>query len=73
MTTDQPHSDTIVLEFDELPTESAVLAELETRNPKAGDIVAISVKGDEVTSAVVVEGEGGAPVGIRLTDSLAPE
>ena len=73
MTTDRPHSDTIVLEFEQLPTEGAVLANLAGRNPKLGDVVAIRVSGEDVTSAIVVEGEGDEPVGLRLTDSLAEE
>ena len=73
MTTDQPHSDTIVLEFDQLPTEGAVLAHLAGNNPQLGDIVTIRVGGEDVTSAVVIEGEGDNRVGLRLTDSLAEE
>ena len=73
VTTDQPHSDTIVLEFDQLPTEGAVLAHLSGVNAKLGDIVTIRVGGEDVTSAVVVEGEGDDRVGLRLTDSLAQE
>ena len=73
MTTDQPHSDTIILEFGQLPTEGAVLANLQRSNPKPGDIVTIRVEGTDVTSAVVVEGDGENPVGLRLTDPLAPE
>jgi len=73
VTTDASHSDTIVLDFEQLPTEGAVLANLERSNPKLGDIVTIRVNGVEVTSAMVVEGDGGSPVGLRLTDALAPE
>ena len=73
MTIDQPHSDTIVLEFDQLPTEGAVLDHLAGNHPKLGDIVTIRVDGNDVTSAVVIEGEGDNPVGLRLTDSLAEE
>jgi len=73
VTTDQPRSDTIVLEFDQLPTEGAVLANLAAKNPRLGDIVAIRVGGEDVTSAVVIEGEGDQPVGLRLTDPLAEE
>jgi len=73
VTIDQPHSDTIVLEFDQLPTEAVVLAHLAGSNPKLGDIVTIRVEGTDVTSAVVVEGTDGGPVGLRLTDSLAEE
>ncbi len=73
MTIDQPHSDTIMLDFEQLPTEAAVLANLQGHNPKLGDIVTIRVNGTDVTSAVVVEGSDGAPVGLRLTDALAPE
>jgi hypothetical protein len=62
-----------VLEFDQLPTEGAVLAHLAGSNPRLGDIVTIRVSGVDVTSAVVVEGEGDDQVGLRLTDSLAPE
>jgi len=71
VTTDQPHSDTIVLDFEQLPTEGAVLANLARHNPKLGDIVTIRVGGTEVTNALVVEGEGDNPVGLRLTDALA--
>ena len=73
MTTDQPRSNTIVLEFDQLPTEGAVLANLAGSNPRLGDIVTIRVEGNDVTSAVVIEGDGDNPIGLRLTDSLAPE
>jgi len=73
VTTDSPHSDTIVLDFDQLPTEGAVLANLASKNPRLGDIVTIRVAGDDVTSAVIVEGEGDDQVGLRLTDSLAEE
>ncbi len=73
MTTDQPHSDTIVLEFEQLPTEGAVLANLARHNPKLGDVVTIRVEGTDVTSAMVVQGDGDNPVGLRLTDSLAEE
>lgn len=73
MTTDQPHSDTIVLDFEQLPTEGAVLANLARHNPKLGDVITIRVSGNDVTSALVVEGEGDDPVGLRLTDSLAEE
>jgi len=73
VTIDQPHSDTILLDFEQLPTEGAVLANLQAHNPKLGDIVTIRVNGAEVTSAVVVEGEGEAMLGLRLTDALAPE
>jgi len=73
VTTDQPHSDTIVLEFDQLPTEGAVLANLARHNPRLGDIVTIRVEGVDVTSAVIIEGDGDEQVGIRLTDPLAEE
>ncbi len=73
VTTDQPHSDTIVLEFDQLPTEGAVLAHLARSNPRLGDIVTIRVEGNDVTSAVVIEGDGDDRVGLRLTDALAEE
>ncbi len=73
MTIDSPHSDTIFLDFEALPTEGAVLANLAAHNPKLGDIVTIRVSGTDVTSAVVIEGEGENPVGLRLTDSLAEE
>jgi hypothetical protein len=73
VTTDQPHSDTIVLDFEQLPTEGAVLANLAGHNPKLGDVVTIRVAGTDVTSAMVVEGDGDNPVGLRLTDSLAEE
>jgi len=73
VTIDQPHSDTIVLEFDDLPTEGAVLANMQAKNPKLGDIVTIRVAGSDVTSAVVIEGEDGNAIGLRLTDSLAEE
>jgi hypothetical protein len=73
VTTDQPRSDTIVLDFDQLPTEGAVLANLQRSNPRLGDIVTIRVGGTEVTSAVVVEGAAGQAVGLRLTDPLAEE
>ena len=73
MTTDQPRSDTIVLEFEQLPTEGAVLANLVRKNPKLGDVVTIRVNGTDVTSAMVVEGDGDNLVGLRLTDSLAEE
>lgn len=73
MTTDQPRSNTIVLDFDQLPTEGAVLANLQRSNPRLGDIVTIRVEGADVTSAVVVEGQGGHQVGLRLTDPLAEE
>ncbi len=73
MTTDQPHSNTIILEFGQLPTEGAVLANLARNNPKLGDIVTIRVEGTDVTSAVVVEGSGDDPIGLRLTDPLAEE
>lgn len=71
MTTDRPHSDTIVLDFEQLPTEGAVLANLARHNPKLGDVVTIRVNGTDVTNALVVEGEGDDSVGLRLTDSLA--
>jgi len=73
VTTDSPHSDTIVLDFEALPTEAAVLANLAGNNPKLGDIVAIRVNGADVTSAVVVGGDDGNPVGLRLTDALAED
>lgn len=73
VTTDQPHSDTIVLDFEQLPTEGAVLANLKRHNPKLGDVVTIRVNGTDVTNALVVEGDGDEPVGLRLTDSLAEE
>jgi hypothetical protein len=73
VTIEPPHSDTIPLDFEQLPTEGAVLANLVAHNPKLGDIVAIRVNGDEVTSAVVVEGDGEQAFGLRLTDSLAEE
>ncbi len=73
MTTAQPSSNTIVLEFAQLPTLGAVLANLARSNPKLGDIVTVRVEGADVSSAVVVEGDDGNPVGLRLTDSLAPE
>ncbi len=73
MTTDSPHSDTIVLDFEQLPTEGAVLANLARSNPRLGDIVTIRVSGVDVTSAVVVEGEGDDRIGLRLTDSLAED
>lgn len=71
MTTDQPHSNTIVLDFEQLPTEGAVLANLAGRNPKLGDIVAITVEGAQVTSGIVVEGEDDEPFAVRFTDPLA--
>ena len=73
MTTAEPHSNTIILEFDQLPTEGAVLANLQRSNPRLGDIVTIRVEGTDVTSAVVIEGDGESPVGLRLTDPLAEE
>lgn len=73
MTTDPPQSDTIVLDFDQLPTEGAVLANLGRYSPRLGDIVTIRVAGEDVTSALVVEGEGDDRIGLRLTDALAPE
>lgn len=73
MTTDEPHSDTIILEFDQLPTEGAVLANLQRYNARLGDVVTVRVEGTDVTSAVVVEGDGENLVGLRLTDSLAEE
>jgi hypothetical protein len=71
VTTDQPHSNTIVLDFEELPTEVAVRANLAGKNPKLGDIVAINVDGAEVSSGIVIEGDGDAPFDLRFTDSLA--
>lgn len=73
MTTDQPRSDTIILDFDQLPTEGAVLANLQRSYPRVGDVVTIRVAGADVTSAMVVEGEGDQPIGLRLTDPLAEE
>lgn len=73
MTTDQPHSDTIFLDFEQLPTEGAVLANLAGKNPKLGDIVTIRVGGADVTSGVVIEGDDGSPFGLRLTDALAED
>ncbi|MEO5680183.1 MAG: hypothetical protein ABIS47_11000 [Acidimicrobiales bacterium] len=71
MTIQQPHSNTIVLEFDELPTEAAVLARLAQEvNAVPGDVVNIRVAGLDVTSAAVIAGEGGAAA-LRLTDALA--
>lgn len=73
VTTDGPASDTIVLGFDQLPTEGAVLANLAGRNPRLGDIVTIRVAGVDVTSAIVAEGQGDGAFGLRLTDLLAEE
>ena len=71
MTTDQPQSNTIVLEFDELPTEAAVLDRLASEvTAVPGALVNIRVAGDDVTSALVVAGEG-AGIALRLTDPLA--
>lgn len=71
MTIDHPHSNTIVLDFEQLPTEGAVLAHLAGKNPKLGDIVAVTVDGAQATSGVVVEGEGDEPFAVRFTDPLA--
>lgn len=71
MTIQPPHSNTIVVEFDELPTEAAVLARLAQEvNAVPGDVVNIRVAGQDVTSAAVIAGESGA-VALRLTDALA--
>lgn len=58
VSTDPPHSDTIVLECDQLPTEGAVLAHPGRSNLRLGDIVTIRVEGNDVTNAVVIEGDG---------------
>ena len=73
MTTDQPHSNTIVLDFEQLPTEGAVRANLVGKNPKLGDIVAITVDGVDTASGIVIEGEGDEPFGLRFTDPLAED
>jgi len=73
VTTDSPHSNTIVLDFEQLPTEGAVLANLQNSNPTPGDVVAIRVNGEDVTSAIVIEGDKGSPIALRLGDALAPE
>ncbi len=70
MTTDQPQSNTIVLEFDELPTEAAVLDRLAAEvTAVPGATVNVRVRGQDVASAVVA-GERDA-IELRLTDPLA--
>ena len=73
MTTDQPHSNTIVLDFEQLPTEAAVRANLVGKNPKLGDIVAVNVDGAEVSSGIVIEGDGDDAFDLRFTDALADD
>lgn len=71
MTTDQPQSNTIVLEFDELPTEAAVLERLGAEAYAVpGATVNVRVRGQDVASAVVVAGDGDG-IELRLTDPLA--
>ena len=73
MTTQPPHSNTIVLEFDELPNEAGVLARLAAEvNAMPGDVVNIRVGGRDVTSAAVTTGEGDG-IALRLTDPLADD
>ena len=71
MTTDQPQSNTIVLGFDELPTEAAVLERLAAEvNTVPGATINVRVRGQDVASAVVVAGDDGG-IELRLTDALA--
>jgi len=72
VTIQQPHSNTIVLEFDELPTEAAVMARLSSEvQAVPGDVVNIRVAGLDVTSAAVVADGGDGGITLRLTDALA--
>ncbi len=73
MTTDQPQSNTIVLECDELPTEPVVLERLAAEvDAVPGATVNVRLRGQDVTSAVVVAGDGDRDgIELRLTDSLA--